>query len=217
VTVGGLVGEASRSINTSYSKGNVTGEDKVGGFAGSAVDIESCYTTGNVISPGEKVASFAFEADVDLSFSINSADSDIAFICVGNAGPETGIFRPEKISLQVGINSDSSSQIVMSTGFNFNLNINDITSDSTFRSVTEFIASLNQKATELGAIQNRLESALESTMVSMDNLTSSLSTIRDADMAKVSSEYIRQQILQQAAATLMSTANQTPAIALQLL
>jgi flagellin len=51
----------------------------------------------------------------------------------------------------------------------------------------------------------------------MDNLTSSLSTIRDADISEVSSDFIRQQILQQAAATLMSTANQTPAIALQLL
>ena len=36
-------------------------------------------------------------------------------------------------------------------------------------------------------------------------------------MAEVSSTYIQQQILQQASATLMSTANQTPAIALQLL
>jgi flagellin len=76
---------------------------------------------------------------------------------------------------------------------------------------------LSNKSTEIGAAQNRLESALESTMVNMDNLTSSLSTIRDADIAQVSSDYIRQQILQQAAATLMSTANQSPAIALQLI
>ena len=43
------------------------------------------------------------------------------------------------------------------------------------------------------------------------------STIRDADIAEVSSEYIRQQILQQASATLLATANQTPVIAIQLL
>jgi flagellin len=95
--------------------------------------------------------------------------------------------------------------------------INDLTSDSAYNSITSFLNQLSQKATELGAAQNRLESALESNLVQMDNLTSSLSTIRDADISEVSSDFIRQQILQQAAATLMSTANQSPAIALQLI
>ncbi|MBP3491555.1 hypothetical protein J6K35_06780 [bacterium] len=36
-------------------------------------------------------------------------------------------------------------------------------------------------------------------------------------MSEVSSEYVKNQILQQASATLLATANQTPAIALQLL
>ena len=40
---------------------------------------------------------------------------------------------------------------------------------------------------------------------------------RDADIAEVSSEYIRNQILQQASATLLATANQSPAFALQLI
>ena len=42
-------------------------------------------------------------------------------------------------------------------------------------------------------------------------------TVRDTDIAEVSSEYIKKQILQQAAATLLATANQTPEIALQLI
>ena len=46
---------------------------------------------------------------------------------------------------------------------------------------------------------------------------STFSTIQEADIAEESSAYIRNQILQQAAMTLMATANQTPAIALQLL
>ena len=59
--------------------------------------------------------------------------------------------------------------------------------------------------------------ALQSIEVNINNLTSSRSTIRDADIAEVSSQYIQQQILQQASASLMSTANQSPAIALQLI
>ena len=83
--------------------------------------------------------------------------------------------------------------------------------------VDEIIASVAAKQTELGAAENRLESALDQISIQYDNLVSSRSTIRDADIAEESSEYIKMQILQQASATLLATANQTPAIALQLL
>jgi flagellin-like hook-associated protein FlgL len=43
------------------------------------------------------------------------------------------------------------------------------------------------------------------------------STIKDADVAEVSSDYIKYQILQQSTATLLSTANQMPSIALNLI
>ena len=76
---------------------------------------------------------------------------------------------------------------------------------------------MSAKQTEFGAAQNRLESALEEISTHYENLSSSRSTLKDADIAKVSSEYIKQQILQQASATLLATANQSPALALQLL
>lgn len=74
-----------------------------------------------------------------------------------------------------------------------------------------------KKRIKYGSAYNRLESALESIGVSINNLVSTRATIRDADIAEESSEYIRNQILQQAAATLMAAANQTPGIVLQLL
>ena len=79
------------------------------------------------------------------------------------------------------------------------------------------INAISSRATDLGAAQNRIESAIESIDVQSENITSSLSTLRDADIAEESSSYIQAQILQQAAATLLSTANQTPSIALNLL
>ena len=82
---------------------------------------------------------------------------------------------------------------------------------------SSILSHVTAKQTELGAVQNRLESALESISVQRDNLISSRSTIKDTDVAEVSSEYIKQQILQQASATLLATANQSPAIALQLI
>ena len=76
---------------------------------------------------------------------------------------------------------------------------------------------ISERTTKIGAAQNRVESALSSIDVQTQNLTSSLSTLRDTDIAQESSNYIQAQILQQASATLLSTANQLPSIALNLI
>ena len=83
--------------------------------------------------------------------------------------------------------------------------------------IDEVINTISGRITTLGAAQNRIESAIKSIGVQSENITSSLSTLRDADVATESSNYIKAQILQQASATLLATANQTPSIALNLL
>lgn len=129
---------------------------------------------------------------------------------------------PEQINLQVGIYSDDNSVIVMKLGFalegiNVLRQIGSDTKTDYLSRIDEMLKICNSRQTEMGALQNRLESVLEEISIKYDNLVSSYSTIKDADVAEESSEYIRNQILQQAATTLMATANQTPAIALQLL
>ena len=81
----------------------------------------------------------------------------------------------------------------------------------------EAINDISSRVTKIGAVQNRVESAMSALDVQSQNLTSSLSTLRDTDVAEESSTYIQQQILQQASATLLSTANQLPSIALNLI
>ncbi len=83
--------------------------------------------------------------------------------------------------------------------------------------IDKVINKISDRITKLGAAQNRIESAIESIGVQSENITSSLSTLRDADVATESSNYIKAQILQQASATLLATANQSPSIALNLL
>ncbi|MBQ7764841.1 hypothetical protein IJ384_05695 [bacterium] len=79
------------------------------------------------------------------------------------------------------------------------------------------INELSGRVTKIGAAQNRVESAITALDVQSQNITSSLSTLRDTDIAQESSNYIQAQILQQASATLLSTANQLPSIALNLI
>ena len=72
--------------------------------------------------------------------------------------------------------------------------------------IDSVIKEISRRTTTLGAAQNRIDSAIESIGVQSENITSSLSTLRDADIAEESSKYLQAQILQQAAATLLSTA-----------
>ena len=134
-------------------------------------------------------------------------------------GGATGPVGVSLFILQIGINSDSSCQIGFDTNFTYDLSMVgvDISSDEALVTIDEFLNLLSEKQTMLGAVQNRLESVLEEITIQRENLVSSRSTIRDADIAKVSSKYIQQQILQQASATLLATANQSPSIALQLI
>lgn len=83
--------------------------------------------------------------------------------------------------------------------------------------IDEAIDNISLRCTKIGAYMNRLDSAIESTDVQRENLTEAVSTIKDSDAATESSNYIKYQILQQATATLLSTANQQPSIALNLI
>ncbi len=83
--------------------------------------------------------------------------------------------------------------------------------------IDKAIEEIANRVTKIGAATNRVNSALSSIDVQSQNLVSSLSTLRDTDVADESSKYIQAQILQQASATLLSTANQTPSIALNLI
>ena len=83
--------------------------------------------------------------------------------------------------------------------------------------VDNAINELSSRVTKIGASQNRIQSAISAIDVQSQNLVSSLSTLRDTDVADESSKYIQSQILQQASATLLATANQSPSIALNLI
>ena len=79
------------------------------------------------------------------------------------------------------------------------------------------ITSANTSRATLGAAQNRFEATVRNLAVASENLSAANSRIRDADVASESAEFIRNQILVQAGVSVLSQANQTPALALSLL
>ncbi len=125
-----------------------------------------------------------------------------------------------QLSLDADLFSDSSAEQLMGvtqTNFLNYFTVGGTNYDDALNAIDDALDEVTSRQTNIGAIQNRLDSAADALDVQYSNVTSSLSTIKDADVAAESSEYIKAQILQQASASLLSTANQTPSIALNLI
>ena len=130
-------------------------------------------------------------------------------------------YLSDDTSFKIGIDTTNNSYLSVNTGISINIRTLDVKTQQSAQSaldqLDEAIAQITEKQTQIGAMQNRFSSVLTSIEVNNENITSALSTIRDADIAKESSAYIRAQILQQASATLLAVANQAPSIALSLI
>ena len=79
------------------------------------------------------------------------------------------------------------------------------------------IKEISTRRGTIGAITNRLESAVEALDIQNENLLAAKSRIVDADIGEESSNFTKYQILQQASASLLVQANQQPSIALSLI
>jgi flagellin len=83
--------------------------------------------------------------------------------------------------------------------------------------IDDAISSVSTQRASIGALQNRLDSTISSLHVKSENLEASNSNIKDVDIAKEAANLTKNQILQQASASLLSQANQAPSIALSLI
>lgn len=98
--------------------------------------------------------------------------------------------------------------------------INAYTSKGSANAITmcdKALSMVNQARSRIGAYENRLESSIASIDVTEENLTSALSRIKDVDMAEEMTNYTTQNVLSQAATSMLSQANQQPEKVLQLL
>ena len=230
--IGGISGSSNSYHFDVYFAGTVNGEENVGGINGNNYNNQVNYS--NLIMEG--VVNGKTNVGVFIGNTQTSCNVTNSFYYKKNSGrlPLLGgsglntkleakdITIPTEYYLQVGINSDSkSSGITLTTYVDFSvlssLLQTGIEDESVLKQIDTLVNQVSLKQTEIGTAQNGLSSVLEEISIKYDNLVSSRSTIQDADIAEESSAYIRNQILQQAAATLLATANQTPSIALQLL
>lgn len=79
------------------------------------------------------------------------------------------------------------------------------------------LESVSSVRGELGAIENRLESTIRNISISVENLTSARSRIKDVDVADESAELAKYNILMQSGISVLTQANSIPQMALALL
>ena len=93
----------------------------------------------------------------------------------------------------------------------------DTGSRTALASIDSAISQVASLRASFGTVQNRLESALRSIAVAVENTTAAESRIRDVDFASETAELTRNQVLQQAGISVLAQANVSSQSALSLL
>lgn len=83
--------------------------------------------------------------------------------------------------------------------------------------IDDALVRVNSIRSDLGAMQNRLQSTINNITITDENLSAANSRIRDADMAEEVSEMTKDNILMQSGISVLSQANSTNSHALKLL
>ncbi|MEK4228429.1 flagellin N-terminal helical domain-containing protein [Solibacillus sp. FSL H8-0538] len=131
----------------------------------------------------------------------------------GNGGMTLQIGANKNQSLTFGI-ADMRSASLGVTGVNVS---SAAGAQNALETLDKAIAKVSDQRASLGAVQNRLEHTINNLGATSENLTAAESRIRDVDMAKEMMEFTKNNILTQAAQSMLAQANQQPQGVLQLL
>ena len=138
----------------------------------------------------------------------------------------------EEVTLQVGTNLSDENKVTISAEILSGSNASKLTDCSksdfveyinsqnysaVYEKLENAITKVNTRKSNIDKLQNKFDYTADALDVKYANITSSMSTIKDADIVLSSADNIKSQILEQAAATLSSTANQIPSVAVNLM
>ncbi|GFN35859.1 flagellin N-terminal helical domain-containing protein [Tepidimicrobium xylanilyticum] len=128
-----------------------------------------------------------------------------------------------EITFHVGPNEDHAFSVSMVNAKASELGVADVDistqsgAQKAITTINDAIIKVAEFRAELGAVQNRLEHTIKNIDISAENLQAAESRIRDTDMAKEMMNFVKSNILQQAATSMLAQANQAPQMVLQLL
>ena len=162
------------------------------------------------------------------SFQVGAAATQTISFKMTSSFDATGIADATKGSAKLVANPDtaSSEKFIVSTSTTTPVawgDIDDISGSTgtnaqmALANLDFMIKAVDSKRAELGAVQNRFDSTIRNQSNVSENVSAARSRIRDADFATETANMTKQNILQQAASTVLAQANQRPQAALSLL
>ena len=93
----------------------------------------------------------------------------------------------------------------------------DLSQSGAVSAISTAINNVSSLAATLGAVQNRLQYTATSISTTQENMSSSLSSIQDVNMASEMTTLTQQQVLQQAGTAMLAQANSQPQLVLKLI
>ncbi|MGL4886571.1 flagellin N-terminal helical domain-containing protein [Aeromonas veronii] len=203
---------AQQSANGSNSDKDREALQKEVNQLGSEINRISKDTTfaGTKLLDGSFAGSFQVGADANqtIGFSLSQTDgfSISGIAAAANTTVNVGTVIGTAINVTAIFGAASSISISTQNGAQQVLAAADV-----------MLGIVDSKRAELGAVQNRLDSTIRNQANISENVSAARSRIRDADFATETANMTKQNILQQAASSVLAQANQRPQSALSLL
>jgi len=212
-TLSDIDGRLIESIDTTKTKVigeiNISGAETVDGTLSFTVNTEKKEEVSVKNAAGTEVKGINIELDYNAASTTASGSIQVD--------------AKNVLTFQIGANTGQSTTLGIDNMSSTELGVNDLdltkqsTANSAISTIDNAIANVSSQRAKLGAVQNRLEHTINNLGTSAENLTSAESRIRDVDMAKEMMEFTKNNILSQAAQSMLAQANQQPQSVLQLL
>ncbi|WP_280562086.1 FliC/FljB family flagellin [Chromohalobacter sp. 48-RD10] len=191
--------------------------------SGTEYDIEDNGTTG-----ANGTGAYAVSEGTTANTPIDSGNNTLVQDSEGNAfvkndaGGDVSYYKAdldvtESTGSQAGEISYTVAEDAEAANVNLTTDEAEAATGNPLSSLDDAIGQVDSQRSELGALQNRFDSAITNLNTTETNLTSARSRIEDADYADEVSNMTKNQILQQAGTSVLSQANQLPQNALSLL
>jgi len=211
--------------------------DVAGAKSGATFTITKVDGTHISLSDGATTQSIAVADSADYSGTLNFDKLGVkltstASVDYGDAGitAKTIDTTGNSATLQIGANSGQTLSLqfndmqASALGTSAGKRVSDVdvtsatqTDTDRLQIIDDAIKQVSAERSKMGATQNRLEHTINNLNTSSENITAAESRIRDVDMAKEMMDYSKNNILQQAALSMLAQANQAPQAVLKLL
>ena len=208
-TAGAWIG-LDKAGNSVYTADNKTALSINAAGAGTTFQV-SAFTIGITDNTGalRKTANTALDGFSERIRAENKSEDNALVLQTGvKANQAIKVSMTDMRSLALGMKGTDGSVISVQTQEKANAAINSI--DSALQK------ALDEQA-NIGAVQTRLRYTASNLTTQSENVQNSESTIRDADMAKEMTEYTKNNVLLQAAQSMLAQANQNSSAVLSLL